>query len=480
MDWFSTDKEGLAALLDRRGRHRVLVEPIANALDEDGVTTVAITLTPIEGRRGAFAFSIEDNATTGFRRLSDAWTMFASSYKKADATKRGRFNLGDKLFLALCESARITSTTGTVVFDANGRHTPDETRPRGSRFDAVVRMTRRDVDRGVALIRSLIVPSGITVTLNDDPLSHRSPVHTFEATLPTEFQDDRGEWHDSARRTVVALYEPAEDERPHIYEMGIPVVREPDTRWHVDVAQKVPLNMDRDNVTPGYLRRLRQSVLDNTVELIDAEDANSKWVKDALPTASPEAVGAVLDLRYGERRVVADPSDPEANKLAVAAGYTVIPPRAFSRGEWDRIREHDLAKPAGQVTPSQRGPKAGREAVAEPEWRPGMRHVADYARLVGRALLGAEIAVTFHTPPLSESWLATFGSLHLSFNVTRLGYAWFEHPDEAAVDELLIHELGHHYCGDHLDRRYHDALCRLGAAMKRHAAELSLGAADPT
>lgn len=52
MDWFSTDKEGLAALLDRRGRHRVLVEPIANALDEDGVTTVAITLTPIEGRRG--------------------------------------------------------------------------------------------------------------------------------------------------------------------------------------------------------------------------------------------------------------------------------------------------------------------------------------------------------------------------------------------------------------------------------------------
>lgn len=307
-----------------------------------------------------FAFSIEDDAATGFRRLSDAWTMFAPSYKKADATKRGRFNLGDKLFLAVCESARIASTTGTVVFDADGRRTTDDARPRGSRFEAVVRMNKRDIDRGVALVRSLVVPGGVAVTLNDDPLPHRSPVHAFEATLPTEFQDERGEWHDTARRTVVSLYEPLPGERPHIYEMGIPVVREPDTRWHVDVAQKVPLNMDRDNVTPGYLRRLRQTVLDNTVELIDAEDANSKWVRDALPTASPEAVAAVLDLRYGERRVVADPSDPEANKLAVAAGYTVIPPRAFSRGEWDRIRQHDLAKPAGQVTPSPRGRRPAR------------------------------------------------------------------------------------------------------------------------
>lgn len=105
-----------------------------------------------------------------------------------------------------------------------------------------------------------------------------------------------------------------------------------------------------------------------------------------------------------------------------------------------------------------------------------MRRVADYSRLVARALLGAEIAVNFHTPPLNESWLAAFGNLHLSFNVTRLGYAWFEQPDEAAIDELLIHEFGHHFCGDHLDRHYHDALCRLGAAMKRHAPELSLSA----
>jgi hypothetical protein len=103
-----------------------------------------------------------------------------------------------------------------------------------------------------------------------------------------------------------------------------------------------------------------------------------------------------------------------------------------------------------------------------------MRRVAAYARRAALLVLGVEIAVSFHTPPLTESWLAAYGGRRLSFNVTRLGYRWFEEPDEAAVDALLIHELAHEVQSDHLDHAYHDALCDLGAAFKRHAAELVL------
>ena len=39
------------------------------------------------------------------------------------------------------------------------------------------------------------------------------------------------------------------------------------------------------------------------------------------------------------------------------------------------------------------------------------------------------------------------------------------------VDRLLIHEFGHEASGDHLSEDYHDALCRLGAGMKRLAME---------
>jgi hypothetical protein len=39
------------------------------------------------------------------RDLSHAFTLFAESVKKGDAEKRGRFNLGEKLVLALCDEA---------------------------------------------------------------------------------------------------------------------------------------------------------------------------------------------------------------------------------------------------------------------------------------------------------------------------------------------------------------------------------------
>ena len=39
------------------------------------------------------------------------------------------------------------------------------------------------------------------------------------------------------------------------------------------------------------------------------------------------------------------------------------------------------------------------------------------------------------------------------------------------VDRLLIHEFGHQYSGDHLSEDYHEALCRLGAGLKRLALE---------
>lgn len=476
MDWFTTDKNGLASLLDRRGRHRILLEPVSNALDEDGVTTVAIELRPVEGRRDVVAFSIEDDSPTGFRRLSDAWTVFADSYKKRDVTKRGRFNLGEKLFLSICESATISTTTGTVVFDAEGRHTSAAGRERGSRFEAVVQMTKQDVDKGLGLVRTMLVPEGITVTLNDERLARRTPIHTFDATLPTEFQDEQGQWHHTARGTVVRLYEPLEGEKPHVYEMGIPVVREHGGRWHVDVAQKVPLNTDRDNITPAYLRRLREVVLNNAHHLIDDEDANSKWVKDAVPGATGEALATVLARRFGEKRVLADPSDPEANKLAAAEGYTVIGPRSFSKEEWRPIREHGLVKPAGQVTPSNAriDTELKGDAVGEAAWRPGMRRVAAYAVKAAEVVLGVSITVSFHTPPLTQSWLAAYGSRNLSFNITRLGYRWFEEPDEAKVDVLLIHEFAHEVQSDHLDHRYVDALCDIGAAFKKHAPALDL------
>jgi hypothetical protein len=57
----------------------------------------------------------------------------------------------------------------------------------------------------------------------------------------------------------------------------------------------------------------------------------------------------------------------------------------------------------------------------------------------------------------------------LIFNKMRLGNKWFERGINEEVDALLIHEFGHEYCGDHLSEEYYEALCILGARLKRLA-----------
>ncbi len=53
----------------------------------------------------------------------------------------------------------------------------------------------------------------------------------------------------------------------------------------------------------------------------------------------------------------------------------------------------------------------------------------------------------------------------------KLGHAWFEQGINEQVDRLIIHEFGHHYSDDHLSSDYHEALCGLGARLKKLALE---------
>jgi hypothetical protein len=123
----------------------------------------------------------------------------------------------------------------------------------------------------------------------------------------------------------------------------------------VSVEQKIPVSLDRTGlVTPGYLRDLRALVLNETADRLSADDAAEGWVDDALEDeqVTAEAVTRVLDQRYGINRVVFDPSDTEANRAAQARGFTVIPPRAFSKAAWKNVRRYEAARPAGQIMPS--------------------------------------------------------------------------------------------------------------------------------
>ncbi len=474
--WFAVDRKGLADILRRRGVGFAVTELIQNAFDTS-TTTVHVTLTRVEGARATAHLVVMDDDPDGFKDLTHAYTLFAPSEKKADATKRGRFNLGEKLVLALCREASVVSTTGSVHFLADGTRATDKRyQPSGSTFTANVRMTAAEVEEATAVCQSLLVPEGVTLTFNGREMPHRAPRATVALTLQTEIADEEGVLRRSKRKTTVEIHEVQAGEVGCVYELGIPVVETEDP-YHYNVLQKVPLSLERDNVPPSYLLALRTAALNTMHETLDAESANAAWARDAMesPDVAAEAVDAVLTARYGDKRVVQDPSDPEANKLAVMNGYTVIPSASFSRAAWGNIRTFGAALPAGRVTPS---PKPFDEngiplAYTEPTaFTPEQEHAVDYARRMGHVLLGYAPRVKLTDEP-AWGFAAAFGHRELIINTTRVTFHDNTGHIAQEFDETLLHEFAHDAVSDHMSEAYHAELCRLGALFARWTGRLA-------
>ncbi len=96
--WFDVDRAGLGKQAEEHGKGRLIGELVQNALDEPGVTQVAVSLAPVPGRP-LTDLTVEDDAPEGFKDLSHAYTLFAESYKRANPDQRGRYNIGESASL---------------------------------------------------------------------------------------------------------------------------------------------------------------------------------------------------------------------------------------------------------------------------------------------------------------------------------------------------------------------------------------------
>ena len=101
--WFDVDKKGLSQLMADRSAGYVLAELIQNAWDQN-ITQVECFISPAK-TRGWHTVEVVDDDPAGWADISDAYTLFAPSRKKSDPEKRGRFNLGEKLVLSVCQDA---------------------------------------------------------------------------------------------------------------------------------------------------------------------------------------------------------------------------------------------------------------------------------------------------------------------------------------------------------------------------------------
>lgn len=476
--WFEVDKSGLKNLMSRKNKSFAIFELISNAWDAtesdinnlDRKVSIELKMT---GNRQA-ELRVVDNNSFGFSDLKHSFTLFGDTEKRKNAEQRGRFNLGEKLVLSLCKEAKISSTTGTIIFDDSGRRTSRVRRECGSEFYAILSLTKSEYDEIVKSVSTLIPPINIKTTFNGVILSNKNILKEVVTSLQTELSDDEGYIRKTIRKTKVQIVEVGVGEIASLYEMGIPVVATGD-KYHINVLQKVPLNSDRDNVVPSYLQTLRVLVLNEMISDIKSNDANESWVRSATSDSrcNDESITKILDHRFGKNRVSFDVKDLEANYKAVSAGYTVIKGGHLSAQEWENVRRTGSLLPAGQVTPCLPKFNGTAPLLSREEWSDGVKQVVKYTEKLAKKLMGIDLIVeVLNGSGFNAVYCRGENGSRSKFvyYYKTLGLNWFNLNNED-VDRLIIHEFGHEFSSNHLSSDYYDALCNLGAKLKKLALE---------
>lgn len=506
MDWFRVDKEGLRQLVAGRSKGFVIAELVANAWDEPGVTKVDVRVERLEEGGRTWRLTVTDDSPDGFKDLRDTYTLYKPSSKKTNAILRGRFNLGEKLVLALCQAAEVISTTGGVRFSESGRSTLRKKRESGSQFLGILQMTLEEVAQMEDLFAKLIPPKGITTTFALDDKRGcgwrertrlvEEPLQTIQAYLPTVLADEAGVLRDTWRHGDVEIRRlPESRSKAWVYELGIPVVELDDEPYDLNVLQKVPLTKERDATTSGFLSALRAAVLNARVETLTTEQASAKWVTVGAEhwAADAKTVVKTLDKRFGEKRVSADPSDQEATMKAASAGYTVVHGGSMSSTLWQRARDAGAIQAAGQVFPTRHtieGP-GGIPSIDPDDWTEDQRIFAAWTRNLCEKLVGRQVGVRLFADArldFEAYWKTDRGVLGsmspspcFNWNLTGPGLEAFEFwkaGNPIAAIGTIVHECAHEKESNHLSESYHDELCRLAGFLAWHATqepELVLG-----
>jgi len=468
------DRAGLARKLAHRPKAFIIYELLQNAWDEP-CTHVHVQAKVLPGRP-ACSIVVTDDNPEGFADLKSIYTMFRDSKKAADPTKRGRFELGEKLVIALAQSAHIVTTKGSVKIEGDKRYHSSQCTASGTEFSGTFKITREEFEEMVAGVRMVAPPAHIETTFNGELLDQRPILYTFSCSLATVRADEEGVLRPTQRRTDVHVYPVRPGETAHIFEMGIPVVETGDA-WHYDVQQRVPVNWERNNVPPAYLRSLRVAVLSEMHDRLP--EAKAPWVDDALsdPRCELPAVETVVRARFGDKAVIVDPSDPEGTKIAMSQGYTVVPGGAFSKEQWNNVRAAGALLPAGQVTPSPKpyGQDGRPEQVIPVEqWSTDMQRIVTFAQAIFSKLTQSQVRIYIVNEPKAK-WEACFDAVgsEMVLNYGLLGEEWFRRPvRDVKVLDLLLHEYVHHTVDDHLSHAMHEEATRLGACLVNIALDL--------
>jgi hypothetical protein len=454
MSWFEVDKEGLKRLLTKKDKTFILRELVQNAWDEP-ISICKVKLK--QASEGGYTYiSVEDDSPIGFRDLTHAYTLFGDTYKRRDASKRGRYNLGDKLVFSVCKEAIVETTKGTIVFDENGRRELNIKKKSGSKITVKLTTTKKEFKEMYADALLYIPPKSVKYYVNGTKKLHQTPYKTFETSLITEIEKDEV-MSRTKRKTEVNLYD-SDRETHYIYEMGIPIC-EIDCKFDIDVQQKIPLTLDRETVLPSFLKDVYAEVLNQTYDKIEEEESSQLWVRQGMSDdrISKKATETIIKKRYGNDVVVANRFDANSIDEAISRGYRVISGSELSKDEWSTVKKFDLLQSTSDLFGSN-----FKNAKQVKDTSDDQKRFAKLAKRIARRLLNLNINVNF----VKDNNLVAgqFGYNTLMVNLAKFNNRFFKPTISSEQIDFIVHELGHH-AGHHTEKSYHELITKMAGQL---------------
>jgi hypothetical protein len=237
----------------------------------------------------------------------------------------------------------------------------------------------------------------------------------------------------------------------------------------VDVQQKVPLNIERDNVTPSYLKVIFGAILNEKGEDMSDEDAAAAWVTTGMESknATPEAVKTVFSKRFSPDAVLQDHSDIGANKEATAAGRQVVPTGALTKEVRKVLIEAGVKKAGEEFSTHLNGPD---NIIPDEKLTAAQRRYKQFIEQVAPLVLEHKLKKVVFA---NDSKANLYGCTRF-FDVDYVFTVNIAHHDVEDWDrnyDLFIHELAHFYVqrNDHLFEGFWRAVSDIGARLARIA-----------
>ena len=436
---FEIDTEGFKIQMSEMEPYRIVQEIIANSFDEPSVTEINCYL---RHDRSYFTMSIQDNGK-GFRSIKDVFTLFRNSYKRKNVQQRGRFNLGEKEVMAVAYDGFIRSRDWKVEFyDNKRRETKNLDDNHGTTVEARFLWDSTQIDIIAKQLQKLIVPKKQTLEINGKPVEKKTIARTIKGKLWTVIEDDESK--QMVRRVIetkVDVYEKDEDENAWIFEMGVPVQqleKHLNVQWHVDVQQKIPLEIKRDVVSDTYLIDIYALLANKCFDLVPKESAGAKWINRSMSRIEAKPAKDLLTKQYGTPKLyIPSTVDHEANESIGKVGGQSILPNTLDRDERKHLRDIGVVSLATEAFPSGLS-----KEYKEIEITPQIEKYFEIVKSVAYDLIGKQIRINVCDSDITHP--AWYGGNLLTYNIRLLKGRnhFFDRFTEYGIG-LLVHELSH-------------------------------------